>query len=93
MNKEEFTELDDKLKESIDNLQGTQFLDAFCVLNKIKVCMEENTKLKKALNKVREYINTRDTFVLNGEIMQLKDEITGQDILKIIDKALGDDSE
>lgn len=44
----EFVKLSDKeLKESIDNLKGTDFLDAFCVLQWIDTTRKENEALKQ----------------------------------------------
>lgn len=100
MNKDGFVKLDDKtLKESIDNLQGTQFLDAFCVLTHIKVCKEENTNLKQALNDIRETI----VFCINDMKNEYActDKRTNRELhtmvkilsesLQIINEALGDD--
>lgn len=59
MKKEECIKLDDKtLKESIDNLKGTQFLDAFAVLEHIIACKYETINLKQVLNEIKEYINS-----------------------------------
>ncbi len=50
----EFVKLGDKgLKESINNLEGTQFLDAFCVLQWINVTRKENQHLKNDNTQIR----------------------------------------
>lgn len=52
MNKEEFKLNDKALQEAIDNLKGTQFLDAFCILDWIIKTRDENKLLKQKVNQL-----------------------------------------
>lgn len=47
----------------------------------------ENQRLKQALDEIKNYINTTDTFVINNIVHKLKDEHSGKDILQIIAEA------
>lgn len=38
-----------EVKEIIDNLKGTQFINAFAIINHIEACQEENQQLKEQL--------------------------------------------
>ena len=56
----------------------------------IELLEKEVNSFKQALNEIREYINNTTTMVVVGKPLKLKDETSGQDILQIIDKVLGE---
>ena len=51
MNKEELKLNDKELHKYIDELKGTQFLSAFCILDWIIKMRNENEELKQRINK------------------------------------------
>lgn len=54
----ELVKLDDKeLKESINNLKGTEFLDAFCVLQWINTTRKENQQLANQNEELKQKLN------------------------------------
>lgn len=54
----EFVKLGDKeLKESINNLKGTEFLDAFCVLQWINTTRKENQQLANQNEELKQKLN------------------------------------
>lgn len=68
------------------------------VINYINLLKEENTNLKQALNEIREYINSEKFFIRMDEPQisvggVTKYELVKDDILQIIDKALGGNNE
>lgn len=52
MNKEEVKLSDKELHKAIDNLKGTQFLDAFCILDWIIKTRDENEQLQQKVNQL-----------------------------------------
>ena len=61
MNKEELKLNDKELHKCIDELKGTQFLSAFCILDWIIKMRNENEELKERINKTIEYIESEYT--------------------------------
>lgn len=75
---------DKDLKKCLDNLKGTQFLDAFCILDWIVKTDKDLQQSQKALNEVK------DIIINHGETFDNKIHQDMQNnILEIIDKALG----
>lgn len=54
MNKEEIKLNDKELHKAIDNLKGTQFLDAFCIIDWIVKTRDENKELQAKVNQLEE---------------------------------------
>lgn len=97
MNKDELQDMVERatincFKELADNPK--EFVEKYELQGKYNNILKEKVTYKQALIDIRKYINTTDTFIANdGKVMQLKDEISGQDILQIIDNVLGGSDE
>lgn len=86
---------DKELKESIDNLKGTQFLDAFCILNWVDKTRKENQELvnqlkqrNEVINEAIEYVKNRvleDDFMLKTDTKMVQGEL-----LEILQEYKGD---
>lgn len=61
MNEKQIKLSNEELKKCIDELEGTNFLNAFCVLDWILKTRKENKELHNKIDKAIEYMNN------NGE--------------------------
>lgn len=89
MNKEELKLNDKELHKCIDELKGTQFLSAFCILDWIIKMRNENEELKERINKAIEYMQSEYTitdddvyltlYSSNGTLDKLEGILKGED--------------
>lgn len=69
MNKEEIKLSDKELHQAIDNLKGTQFLDAFCIIDWVIKTRNENKELQQKVNQLEK--NRDEAIELNKKINNL----------------------
>ncbi len=85
MTKEEaYNQLKDLIEDRKSFLSGDNKADDLFLkdIESIKIALE----IIEKINEIKEYINNTTTMIVSGKAMKLSEEISGRDILEIIER-------
>lgn len=94
MNKEELKLNDKELHKCINELKGTQFLSAFCILDWIIKMRNENEELKERINKIIDYIESNPLVMIGdydyfvNDILQMEEYCSRMSFIRTLLKIL-----